>query len=313
MQQTTIRKTIECSGVGLHSGKMVRLTLRPAPEDTGIRFDIPTGTGVSRLKPEPRMVTATSLATTLSGENGVSVATVEHLLATIRGLGIDNIIVEPEGGELPIMDGSAAAFVMLFNDAGIVRQNAPRRVARISRELRVANGTKSITALPYAGFKVDYTIDFAHPLIGVQRMSLDVSPASFAEVARARTFGFLREVEYMRSKGLGLGGSLDNAIVLDEYAVLNQDGLRFSDEFVRHKLLDFIGDMAMFGTVLEGHFIVHCSGHSLNNEFLRVLEDSADIYLKSYSYPEAEQAQAVKKAAHADKAARVPAGTFVSA
>ncbi len=298
MQQTTIKKTIECSGIGLHSGKMVRLVLRPALEDTGIRFDISTKEGVTRLRPTPRSVTATSLATTLSA-GSVTVATVEHLLAAIRGLNIDNIIIEPEGGEVPIMDGSAATFVMLLNDAGIARQKAPRRVKRISRELTVANGAKSITALPYPGFKVEYTIDFPHPLIGVQRMALDLTPEHFAEVARARTFGFLREVEYMRSKGLGLGGSLDNAIVLDDYAVLNKDGLRFADEFVRHKVLDFIGDMAMFGPALEGHFIVHCSGHSLNNEFLRVLENSADIYLEDAVYP-------LPQAAPARAAARAP-------
>jgi UDP-3-O-[3-hydroxymyristoyl] N-acetylglucosamine deacetylase len=284
MLQTTIRETITCSGIGLHSGKMVRLTLKPAPADTGIRFDIYGRKKLSHLRATPRAVTATSLATTLSCDNA-RVATVEHLLAAIRGLGIDNIIVEAEGGEVPIMDGSAAPFVLLFNDTGIVRQNAPRRVARISRELTVRNGTKSITALPYAGFKVEYTIDFPHPLIGVQRMTLDLTPVRFAEVARARTFGFLKEVEYMRSKGLALGGSLDNAIVLAEYAVLNSDGLRFPDEFVRHKVLDFIGDAAMFGPVLEGHFIVNCSGHALNNEFLRVLEDSADIYLEAFTYP----------------------------
>lgn len=297
MHQTTIKKSIECSGVGLHGGKMVHLTMRPAPEDTGIVFDIHTARGLRRVAPEPGAVIATGLATTLGASgNGhdASVATVEHLLAAVRGLEIDNLIIEVQGGEIPIMDGSAASFVMLLRNAGIRTQSRARRVLRIARPLNHESDGKFIRALPHAGFRVDYTIDFAHPLIGVQRMRLDVSPHTFAEVARARTFGFLREVEYMRGKGLALGGSLDNAVVLDEYAVLNDDGLRFPDEFVRHKILDFIGDMAMLGAPLQGHFVVHCSGHALNNAFLRVLADNADIYLEEVTLDASAAARPVR-------------------
>lgn len=289
MNQTTIKKSIECSGVGLHGGKMVHLTMRPAPEDTGIVFDIHTAQGVRRVAPNPQAVVATGLATTLGASgNGhdASVATVEHLLAAIRGLEIDNMIIEVQGGEVPIMDGSAASFVMLLRNAGIRTQSRARRVLRIAKPISHESDGKSIRALPHDGFRVDYTIDFAHPLIGVQHMSMEVTPRTFAEVAKARTFGFLREVEYMHSKGLALGGSLDNAVVLDDYAVLNDDGLRFPDEFVRHKILDFIGDMAMLGTPLQGHFIVHCSGHALNNAFLRVLTENADIYLQEVTLDE---------------------------
>ncbi len=280
MQQTTIANNVKCSGVGLHSGKMVFLGLRPAAEDAGIIFNIATPQGVRRLAPAPGSVIATGLATTL-GNGEASVATVEHLLAAIRGLGIDNINIDIEGGEVPIMDGSAASFVMLFKDAGLRRQSRPRKVARITRPLSHSHNGKSISVKPYAGFKVDYTIDFPHPAIGVQRMVLDVTPQSFAEIARARTFGFLSDVEAMRAAGLALGGSLENAVVLDECGVVNNEGLRFADEFVRHKILDFVGDMANLDLPLQGHFTARCSGHAMNNQFLRVLADNRDLYLET--------------------------------
>jgi|UPI0003251604 UDP-3-O-[3-hydroxymyristoyl] N-acetylglucosamine deacetylase len=288
MNQTTIKKSIACSGVGLHSGKTVRMVLHPAAEDTGIVFDIHTAQGVRRIAPEPQVVIATGLATTL-GMDGASVATVEHLLAAIRGLEIDNITVEIEGGEVPIMDGSAASFVMLLRNAGIRRQTSARKVFRIARPVHYERDGKSIRALPYDGFRVEYRIEFPHPLIGRQTLSIDITPESFGEIAKARTFGFLREVEYLHSKGLALGGSLDNAIVLDDYSVLNPDGLRSPDEFVRHKVLDFVGDMAMMGVPLQGHFIVECSGHALNNGFLRMLEENASLYLEAVELPVAEQ------------------------
>lgn len=286
MNQTTIKQTISCTGVGLHSGKTVKLGLRPAPENTGVVFHIHTPEGVRTIAPRPEVVIATGLATTL-GMDGASVATVEHLLAAIRGLEIDNIIVEIEGGEVPIMDGSAQPFVMLLRSAGIRKLAANRRVMRIAKPVTFERDGKSIRALPHDGFRIDCTIDFNHPLIGRQQMRLDVTPETFAEVAKARTFGFLREVEYLRSKGLALGGSLDNAVVLDEYSVLNTDGLRYTDEFVRHKLMDFIGDMAMLGMPLQGHFIVNCSGHGINNEFLRVLNENADMYLEAVELADA--------------------------
>lgn len=280
MTQTTINKSIECTGIGLHSGKTVRLGLRPASENTGIVFHVKTPDGVRDISPRPDIVVETGLATTL-GIGDARVATVEHLLAAIRGLGIDNIHVDAEGGEIPIMDGSAAPFAMLLSKAGVTRQNAPRNVLRIRKPVTFHRDGKSIEAYPHDGFVVDYTINFPHQLIGTQKMRLDLTPRSFGVVSRARTFGFLHEVEYLHSKGLALGGSLDNAIVLDEHSILNSEGLRFPDEFVRHKVLDFIGDMAMLDRPLQGRFVVTCSGHALNNEFLRTVTANAQTYLEA--------------------------------
>ena len=279
MQQATIKKRISCAGVGLHSGKQVTLTLRPAAEDTGILFHIKSNREAKHLSPDPHAVIATGLATTL-GRDGIAVATVEHLLATLRGLGIDNIHIEVEGGEIPIMDGSAAPFVMLIKEAGIRKQNKARRVLRIKRPVNFEKDDKYIKAKPYDGFYVDYTIAFPHPSIGTQRLQLDVTPDTFAKVEKARTFGFLRDVEMLKTNGLALGGSLDNAVVLDDNGVVNREGLRFSNEFVRHKMLDFIGDMAMAPLPLQGHFTVSCSGHGLNNDFLRFITDNPALYLE---------------------------------
>lgn len=280
MTQTTINHPIDCTGIGLHSGKTVRLGLRPASENTGIIFHIKTPDGIRAISPRPDIVTDTGLATTLSSGDA-RVSTVEHLLAAIRGLAIDNIHVDVEGGEIPIMDGSAAPFVLLLGKAGITRQNAPRRVLRIRKPVSFSRDGKSIEAYPHNGFMVEYSITFPHRLIGTQTMRLNLTPRSFADVSRARTFGFLREVEYLHSKGLARGGSLDNAIVLDDCSVLNKEGLRFDDEFVRHKVLDFIGDMAMLDRPLQGRFIVSCSGHALNNEFLRTITANAQEYLEA--------------------------------
>ena len=280
MTQTTISQPIECTGVGLHSGKTVRLGLRPAPENTGIIFHVKTVHGLREIAPRPDIVTDTGLATTL-GTGDARVSTVEHLLAAIRGLGIDNIHIDAEGGEIPIMDGSAAPFVLFLGKAGITRQNAPRKVLRIKKPISFSRDGKSIEAFPHNGFSVEYSIKFPHRLIGSQKMRLELTPRSFADVSRARTFGFLHEVEYLHSKGLALGGSLDNAIVLDECSILNKEGLRFADEFVRHKVLDFIGDMAMLNRPLHGRFVVSCSGHALNNEFLRTITANAHTYLET--------------------------------
>ena len=280
MYQTTIKQRIYCSGVGLHSGKKVNLTLRPAAEDTGIVFHVATAGGVKDNIPDPHAVVATGLATTL-GREGAAVATVEHLLAALRGLGIDNIHIDVQGGEIPIMDGSAAPFVMLLAEAGIHTQSRPRTVYRITRPVTFGKDDKSIKAEPYDGFFVDYTIKFPHPSIGTQRLLLDVTPKSFIRVEKARTFGFLRDVEMLQSNGLALGGSLDNAVVLDENGVVNREGLRYSNEFVRHKLLDFIGDMGMMPLPLQGRFTVSCSGPGLNNEFLRHIAANAALYLET--------------------------------
>lgn len=276
LPQHTIAKPVRCSGIGLHSGRKVHLTCRPADEDTGVVFHVRTDDGLRPLGLAPDKVVGTGLATTLGGAEA-SVATVEHLLAAVRGLGIDNIALEVEGGEVPIMDGSAASFVFLLRSAGIRAQSLPRRVLAVRRPLVMEQDGKRIEARPHDGFKVDYDIDFAHPLIGRQSMSVDVTPETFIRhLAKARTFGFLKEVEQLHKNGLALGGSLDNAVVLDEYGVVNPEGLRFEDEFVRHKVLDFVGDMALAPLPLTGHFVVSCSGHAMNNAFLRALTGAGD-------------------------------------
>ncbi|HBU37440.1 MAG TPA: UDP-3-O-[3-hydroxymyristoyl] N-acetylglucosamine deacetylase [Planctomycetaceae bacterium] len=281
MLQTTIHKTVRCTGVGLHSGKQVEMVLRPAAEDTGILFSLHNGDGSTFLTPAPNLVVETGLATVL-GNGRETVATVEHLLAAVSGMGIDNIHIEVTGRELPIMDGSAASFVYLLKQAGVRELGKPRTVMAIKKAIEFEQDGKSIKARPYDGFRVDYTIEFAHPLIGVQNMSLEVTPENFvAEIAKARTFGFLKEVDYLHANGLALGGSLDNAIVLDEYGVLNAEGLRFQDEFVRHKILDFVGDMAVLGAPLQGHFTVFASGHAMNNAFLRHLDENREMYLET--------------------------------
>ena len=287
MRQTTLRHEVTCTGIGLHSGNQVQLALRPAPVDTGIVFEISTATGIRRVTPSPRAVLTTELATTL-GAGGVSVSTVEHLLATLLGLGIDNVFVRVEGGEIPIMDGSASAFVDMIARTGVRQLDAPRQVMRVVRSMELVEGGKSIRVRPYAGFRISYLIDFPHPTIGRERLTMDVTPATFAKVANARTFGFYKDVEYLHSHGLARGGSLESVIVLDDHGVMNPGGLRFRDEFVRHKTLDFIGDMAMLGTPIQGDFEVCCSGHQLNNRFLRMLEDERALQLVSTS-PRREQ------------------------
>jgi len=259
----------------------VELVLRPAAEDTGILFSLRNGSGSTFLTPAPSLVVDTGLATVL-GDGRETVATVEHLLAAVSGMGIDNIHIEVTGKELPIMDGSAASFVYLLKQAGIRKQEKPRQVMAVKKTVEFEEDGKFIKARPHDGFRVDYTIEFAHPLIGRQTMELEITPENFTkEIAKARTFGFLKEVDYLHANGLALGGSLDNAIVLDEYGVLNAEGLRFKDEFVRHKLLDFVGDMAVFGAPIQGHFEVFASGHALNNAFLRHLDENSEIYLEA--------------------------------
>lgn len=291
MSQTTIHKTVRCTGIGLHSGKQVEMILRPAAEDTGVLFSLRNGTGSTFLTPAPSLVVETSLATVL-GDGREAVATVEHLLAAVSGMGIDNIHIEVTGRELPIMDGSAASFVYLLKQAGLRKLSKARKVTAIKKNVEFEQDGKYIKARPYDGLHIDYTIEFAHPLIGRQQMQLEITPDNFAsELAKARTFGFLKEVDYLHANGLALGGSLDNAVVLDEYGILNAEGLRFKDEFVRHKMLDFVGDMAIFGSRLQGHFEVFASGHALNNAFLRHLDENRDLYLeeKILTQPEAAQ------------------------
>lgn len=274
MLQHTIKKTIECLGIGLHSGRPVSLTLRPAPENTGILFCQRHGGGSRFISLSPKVVVDTGLATTIGlGEDRI--ATVEHLLAAIRGLEIDNIQIDLDGREVPILDGSAASFVLLLHSAGLREQSAPRQVLAIKKPFSFVQGEKSIKATPYNGFRVSYFISFPHPRVGEQSLTMDITSDNFVNgLAKARTFGFLKDVEMLKRNGLALGGSLENAVVLDEYNVLNPEGLRFEDEFVRHKILDFIGDMAIYGLPLRGAFEVRCSGHGLNNAFLRALEEN---------------------------------------
>jgi len=270
MRQTTIRQAFSCSGIGLHSGSRVFLRAAPAPAGSGIVLEVSAPAGVERIAIRPEAVIATSMATTL-GNGRVAVSTVEHFMAAVRGLGIDNLRVRVEGGEMPVFDGSAANWMRLFSQAGLRRQQAPRRVLALARPVEIRDGDKFIRAFPHAGFSVDCTIDFPHPVIGRQNIRLEITPGTFPQIARARTFGFLDQVEYLRSKGLTKGGSLDNAVVIGPEGVLNEGGLRFENEFVRHKVLDFVGDMAVLPLPVQGHFELCRSGHELHNAFVRKL------------------------------------------
>lgn len=288
MLQKTIKKHISTSGIGLHSGETVSLTLSPAPIDTGIVFRIVYKGKTHQVILNPTLVEATQLATTL-GIGGATIATVEHLLSAIAGMQIDNIYIDVVGNEVPIADGSAEPFVSLLEHAGIVEQNKERIAYAIIKECEIHDGKKYIRVTPYNGLFVDYTIDFNHPLIGVQRFALEITPESFKHIANARTFGFIKEIEYLRNNNLTLGGSLENAIVLDEQGILNKEGLRYRDEFVKHKIVDFIGDIAMFGAPLQGHFTISCSGHALNNQFLRHIYTARNEYLKKVTSQKAKK------------------------
>lgn len=283
MKQTTLRKEVSCTGVGLHSGRSVGLTLKPAPAGTGVVFSVKAAGRWERISPHPERIVSTGLATTLGGSQA-SVSTIEHLMAALAGLEIDNVFVEVDGAELPILDGSAAAYIYLIKSAGIQFLDSSRVVAKIVSPLRIESANKFISVKPYSGLKIDYTISFDHPRIGTQFYSYESSPFMFERlIARARTFGFMRDVEKLQQAGLALGGSLDNAVVFDEYGVVNPEGLRFADEMVRHKILDFMGDIAIGPHRLYGHFEVFCSGHDLNNRFMRHLFAHADDYLAKES------------------------------
>lgn len=271
--QRTLKSLVSTSGVGLHSGQKVTLTLRPAPENSGIVFCRTDVAGAPTVKADAFAVGDTRLCSTLEG-NGAKVATVEHLMSAFAGLGIDNVFVDVSAPELPIMDGSAAPFVFLMQSAGIAEQVALKRYVRIKQSVECRDGDKWARFDPHPGFKVSYTIAYQHPVFKDVRPSatVDFADNSFTrEVSRARTFGFMQEVESMREQGLALGGSLDNAIVMDEYRVLNDEGLRYQDEFVRHKILDAIGDLYLLGHPLIGAFAGYKSGHALNNRLVREL------------------------------------------
>jgi UDP-3-O-[3-hydroxymyristoyl] N-acetylglucosamine deacetylase len=271
--QRTLRNSIRASGVGLHTGKKVLMTVRPAPADTGIVFQRTDLAGSADVPARAGQVGETTLGTTImNGEARVS--TIEHLLSAFAGLGIDNARVEVNAPEVPIMDGSAGPFVFLLQAAGIEEQASPKRFVRIKRQVRVADGDKWAQFDVFEGFKVNFEIEFDHPIFKrrLQRATMDFSTTSFLkEISRARTFGFMRDIESLRKRNLALGGNLDNAIVLDEKGIMNEDGLRYEDEFVKHKILDAIGDLYLLGHSLIGEFSGHKSGHGLNNQLLRAL------------------------------------------
>jgi UDP-3-O-[3-hydroxymyristoyl] N-acetylglucosamine deacetylase len=280
IKQRTPKKVIQATGVGLHSGEKVLLTLRPAPVNTGIVFRRVDLSPVVEIPASYEHVGDTMLCTTLH-HGQVKIATVEHLLSALAGLGIDNAYIDVNAPELPIMDGSAAPFVFLIQSAGIREQNAPKKYIRITKPIRVEDNGKYVQFYPYNGYKISFTIDFDHPAFNdkPQKVSFDFSTTSYVrEVCRARTFGFLSDYEKLRECDLAKGGSLDNAIVVDDYRVLNDDGLRFESEFVTHKVLDAIGDLYLLGSSLIGAFEGHKSGHELNNRLLRELMVRQDAW-----------------------------------
>jgi UDP-3-O-[3-hydroxymyristoyl] N-acetylglucosamine deacetylase len=273
LRQRTLKTSIRATGVGLHTGEKVYMTLRPAAENSGITFHRIDLDQPVDIPADPRLVGETMLGTTLI-KDGVKVATVEHLMSALAGLGIDNVNVDLSAPEVPIMDGSAGPFIFLLQSAGIEEQNAPKRFVRIKRKVRVEDGDKWAELIPFNGFKVNFEVYFNHPVFNKLRQdaSIDFSSTSFLkEVSRARTFCFLRDVEALRERNLTLGGSMDNAIVLDDYRILNEDGLRYANEFVVHKILDAIGDMYLLGRCVIGEYRAYKSGHDLNNQLLRTL------------------------------------------
>ena len=293
LRQRTLKSVISASGVGLHTGRKVRMTLRPAPSDSGIvfrRIDLASPVDVPA---RAELVGETRLSSCLVYQD-VKIYTVEHLMSALGGLGIDNAYVDLDAPELPIMDGSASPFVLLIQQAGIAEQPAPKRFLRVRRRVEVVDGDKWARLDPYEGYRLSFSIEFRHPVIerSTQAVAVDFAETSYLkEIARARTFGFMHEVEDLRDSGLALGGGLENAVVLDEYRVLNAEGLRFADEFIRHKLLDAIGDLYLLGKPLLGAFTAHKSGHALNNRLLRALLAESGA-LESVTFERAEEAPA---------------------
>jgi UDP-3-O-[3-hydroxymyristoyl] N-acetylglucosamine deacetylase len=291
LRQRTLKSVVKATGVGLHSGVKVSLVLRPAQPDTGVVFRRVDLKSPVDLKADPFGVGDTRLASCLE-RDGVKVATVEHLMSALAGLGIDNIYVDVDAAELPIMDGSAAPFVFLLQSAGIEEQNAAKKFLRVKKTVEVREGDKWARLTPFDGFRLEFSIVFNHPAVdrSASRAAIDFADQSYLrEVARARTFGFMQDVETLREQGLALGGSLENAIVMDEYRVLNSDGLRYADEFVKHKILDAIGDLYLAGHPLLGAFSAHKSGHALNNMLLRALLADASAW-EMVSFQHAEEA-----------------------
>jgi UDP-3-O-[3-hydroxymyristoyl] N-acetylglucosamine deacetylase len=272
IKQRTLKDSVSAVGVGLHKGEKVRLTLRPAPANTGIIFRRVDLNPIVDIKASPEAVGETTLCTCLVNKDNVKISTVEHILAAIASLGIDNLIIDVDSAEVPIMDGSALPFVYLIQSVGIESSKVAKRFIRITQPIRVEEGDKWAELKPYEGFRVNFSIDFDHPVIAntCQMISMELSSSTFIkEISRARTFGFMQDIDFLRSHDLALGGSLENAVVLDEFRMLNKDDLRYDDEFVKHKILDAIGDLYMGGTSILGELNAYKSGHALNNLLLR--------------------------------------------
>ena len=293
LRQRTLKSLIKASGVGLHTGQKVRISLRPAPVDTGVVFRRIDLASPVDIPARAELVGEARLASTLvRGE--VKIHTVEHLMSALGGLGVDNAYVDLDAPELPIMDGSASPFVLLIQQAGIEEQPAAKKFLRVKHRVEVREADKWARLDPYDGYRLSFSIEFRHPVIErtTQAVTVDFAETSYLkEIARARTFGFMHEVEDLRDSGLALGGGLDNAVVLDEYRVLNSDGLRFSDEFIRHKLLDAMGDLYLLGRPLLGAFTAHKSGHALNNRLLRAALADPDA-LETVLFERAEETPA---------------------
>jgi UDP-3-O-[3-hydroxymyristoyl] N-acetylglucosamine deacetylase len=280
IKQRTLKNTIRATGVGLHTGAKIYLTLHPADPDTGIRFRRVDLEQPVTIQASPSNVGETVLSTTLVADN-IKISTIEHLLSAFAGLGIDNALIDVSAAEVPIMDGSAGPFVFLLQSAGIQEQDVPKQYLRIKKSVRVEDGDKWAAFEPFDGFKVTFTIDFEHPAFAehLRTATMDFSSTTFVkEVSRARTFGFMKDIDTLRRNNLALGGSLDNAIVVDDAKILNEDGLRYADEFVKHKILDAIGDLYLLGHSLIGAFTGYKSGHGLNNQLLRTLLEDKEAW-----------------------------------
>ena len=293
LRQRTLKALTQVTGVGLHTGQKIRMVLRPAQPDTGVVFRRIDLEPVSDIRASAEAVGETRLSSCLV-QGAARVYTVEHLMSALSGLGVDNVFVDLDGPEVPIMDGSAAPFAFLIQAVGIEEQSAPKRFIRIRKRVDVAEGDKWARLDPFNGYKLSFSIVFNHPVIekSNQSVTVDFAQTSYLkEIARARTFGFMQDVEQLREDGLALGGGLDNAVVLDEYRVLNSEGLRFGDEFIRHKVLDAIGDLYLLGNPLLGAFSAHKSGHALNNRLLRELISQPDAW-EMVTFERAEEAPA---------------------
>ncbi|TKB53721.1 UDP-3-O-acyl-N-acetylglucosamine deacetylase [Ferrimonas aestuarii] len=289
-KQRTLQRPVQTTGVGLHSGNKVTMSILPAAPGTGIVFRRTDLNPVVEIPAAADLVRETTLCTGLVNEQGHRIATVEHLLSALAGLGVDNAVIEVDAPEIPIMDGSASPFVFLLQSVGLVEQSASKQYLRIRKPIRVEEGDKWAEFRPYNGFRLNFAIDFDHPEIArsQQKMVMEFSSSEYIKlISRARTFGFMRDIEYLRSNNLALGGSMENAVVLDEFKILNPDGLRVDDEFVKHKILDAVGDLYLGGYAILGEFTAYKSGHALNNKLIRaVLEQQECWELVSFEQPQ---------------------------